>query len=269
MSDFLVCEECNKGDDSIFQEEYKIEEHICVFCRYGEAECLVDGQPTCVPCKMNNKIENKSSAGSINSDRGSYKSSPKKHQNVTINKSVIPKNIADQLKQCIDIYNHKRGDSSVAVEFYKAHKFLQKYISNNHSELVVLYNTKSDGFKGDTFHSRCDDCKNGLIIIISLTLGYEIAGFTWKGIRRGIPQINDLQMGGAIIKNDSFEIIPFKDNLVYSVPEGIKFSSENDLYFNFDAKEKSLCNFDMRLKGNSIWGTYIEKVLVYKLQIAE
>lgn len=268
MSDFLVCEQCSKGDISIFQEEYKIEEHICVFCRHGEAECLVDGLPTCVPCKMNKKIKHKSPAGSIQSDNGSYKSPPKKRQNDP-EKSIIPKNIADRLIECLDIYNHKRGDSSVAVEFYKAHKFLQKYVSNNHSELVILYNTKSDGFKGNIFHARCDDCKNGLIIIVSLTLGYEIAAFTWKGIRRGMPQGNDSQMGGAIIRNGTFELIPLKDNIIYSMPEGIRFSSENDLYLNFDVKEKSLCNFDERLKGNATWTTYIEKISVYKLQFAE
>ncbi|OMJ92650.1 hypothetical protein SteCoe_4523 [Stentor coeruleus] len=268
MSDFLVCDECNKGEISIFQEENKIEEYICIFCKHGEAECLVDGQPTCVTCKMNKKNQQKSPSGSIRSNNSSKQSIPKRRQTEAL-KSEVPKNMADQLKQCIDIYNHKRGDSSVSVEFFKAHKFLQKYINHNFNELVVLYTTKNDGFKGSTFHARCDDCKNGLIIIISLTLGYEIGAFTWKGIRKGISQANDSQMGGVFIKPDLFELVPFKDNSVFSLQEGIRFSSDNDLYLNFDVKEKSICNFDPRLKGNAMWTTYIENISIYKLQILE
>ncbi|OMJ83877.1 hypothetical protein SteCoe_15104 [Stentor coeruleus] len=269
MNDFLVCDECNKGEINFLQEENKIEEYICIFCKHGEAECLVDGQPTCVTCKMNKKNQHKSPAGSIRSNNSSSKQSvPKKRQPETP-KSGVPKNMADQLKQCIDICNHKRGDSSVSVEFFKAHKFLQKYTNHNFNELVLLYKTINDGFKASTFHTRCDDCKNGLVIIVSLSLGYEIGAFTWKGIRKGIPQANDPQMGGAFIRADSFEFVPFKDNIVFSLQEGIRFGSDNDLYLNFDAKEKSICNFDPRLKGNTMWTTYIENVSVYKLQVLE
>ena len=76
-------------------------------------------------------------------------------------------------------------------------------------------------------------------------------------------------MGGAIIRNNSFEFVAFKDSFVYSLPEGIRFSSQSDLYLNFDDKSKSICNFDPRLKGNAHWHSEIEEISVYKLQIVE
>jgi hypothetical protein len=270
MSDFLICDECDKGDYKIYHEENKVEEYICSYCVESEAECLVDGQPACVGCKMNKKTQNKSPADSIRSDQGSYKGNTSRisieHSNL---KPTATKNISDQLKKNLEMHIHKRGDSTVPVEYYKAHKFLQKYITNNFNELLCIYNTTNDGFNPSSFHSKCDDCKNGIIIIISLSLEYEIAAFSWKGIRRGIIQASDNQMGGALIRQNSFEFVPFKDNIVYNLPEGIRFSSDNDLYLNFNEKEKSICNFDPRSKVNQLWTSNILEISVYRLQIAE
>jgi hypothetical protein len=268
MTDFLICDECDKGDLRVFPEETKVEEYICQLCKYGEAECLVDGLPACVGCKMNKRNQNKSPAGSIRSDNGSTNALKRRLLEPPL-KTLASKNIADQLKKSLEIHVHKRGDSSVAVEFYKAHKFLQKYTAGNLQELVCLYSSKNEGFASNQFHKKCDDSKSGLIVIIKLTLGYEIAAFSWKGIRKGMTQANDPQMGGGFIRSNTFDLVPFKDNVIYSLPEGIRFSSDNDLYLNFDDKERSLCNFDPRLKGNQLWTSYIEEVSAYRLQIAE
>lgn len=268
MSEFLVCNECSKGEMTLFPEENKEEEYICVFCNHGEAEYLIDGQPGCIECKHNKKNKLRSPASSLRSSIDNNQTSPTKFPTVH-EKPGVPKNMAEQLKLCMEICNHKTGDSSVSVEMYKAHKFLQKYIAKSDNELISLYNSKNDMWSARNFHSRCDDCKNGLIIIISLNLGYEIAAFTWKGIRKNISKTNDSQMGGAFINNNSFELVPFNDNTVFSLAEGIRFGADNSLYLNFDVKGKSLCNFDPRLKDNSLWSSYIIEITVYKLQIAE
>ncbi|OMJ89483.1 hypothetical protein SteCoe_8386 [Stentor coeruleus] len=268
MNEFLVCNECSKGEMTLFQEENKEEEYICVFCNHGEAEYLIDGQPGCIECKHNKKNKHRSSASSLRSEKDIIQTSPTKLTAVH-EKSGVPNNIAEQLKLCMEICNHRPGDSTVSVEMYKAHKFLQKYISKSQNELIALYNTKNDGFSAMAFHSRCDDCKNGLIIILSLNLGYEIAAFTWKGIRKNISKTNDSQMGGAFINSNSFELVPFNDSTVFSLAEGIRFGADNSLYLNFDVKEKSLCNFDPRLKDNLLWTSYIVEITIYKLQIAE
>ena len=217
---------------------------------------------------MNRKTQNKSPAGSIRSDHDSFKGTAQR-SSIEPPKPASSKNIAIQLKKSLEMHVHKRGDSAVSVEFFKAHKFLQKYITNNFNEISCIFNTTNDGFNSAAFHSKCDDCKNGIIVIISLTLDYEIAAFSWKGIRKGISQFNDSQMGGAIIKNNSFEFVAFKDNIVYSLQEGIRFSSENDLYLNFDDKDKSICNFDQKLKRNQLWTSFIQEISVYRLQITE
>ena len=46
---------------------------------------------------------------------------------------------------------------------------------------------------------------------MQLSLGYEIAGFSWKGIRRGCPESCDVQVGGAIIRNGEFSFMQFQD----------------------------------------------------------
>ena len=177
MGEFLVCDECDKGDYKIYHEDDKVEEYLCVYCKYeSEAECLVDGQPACVTCKMNKKSQNKSPAGSIRSNPDSHKvAKPKTFLEPT--KPEPTKNIVNQLKKGMDVYSHKRGDSTVSVEYYKAHKFLQKYITHNFHELVCLYNSKNDQLTSTAFHNKCDDCKLGIIIIIMLD-GYEIAAFS-------------------------------------------------------------------------------------------
>lgn len=268
MSDFLICEECDNGTYNVNSEENKVEEYLCVFCKFdSEAECLVDGQPSCVNCKMNRKSQHKSPCGSIRSDSGSVKGVKAIAARDSL--KVPGKSIVGSLIRGMEMHGHKRGDSSVSVECFKAHKFLQKYTTNNLNELVCLYNSVTDGISASAFHAKCDDCKHGIIVIIKLTLGYEIAGFSWKGIRKGISQVNDSQMGGVVIKNNSFEFSQFQDKMIYSLPEGIRFSTENDLYLNFDDMAKSLCGFDPRLKSNQLWTTYIEKITAYKLHIVE
>ncbi|OMJ89256.1 hypothetical protein SteCoe_8644 [Stentor coeruleus] len=269
MGESPVCEECYIGDitKGKLSEDGKAEEYTCLFCNNGEAECLYQGKPSCISCKSNKKNKDKSPATSIRSDSGSRKGNFNTVKDFS--RPVPPQSIAEQFKKIIEINTHRRGDSSVSVQFYKAHKFLQKYTSNCFNEILCLYNSKRDGMKSTTFHEKCDECKYGIIMILRLCTGYEIAGFTWKGIKKGNFQINDSQMGGAFIRDTKFELVPFKDNIVYSLPEGIRFSSENDLYVNFDDISKCLCTFDSRLKGNQIWSSYIEEISVYKLQIAE
>ena len=266
MGDYFICEECDNGTYNLQTEEIKQEELTCVFCS-SDAEILFEGQPSCVNCKMNRRAHHKSPAGSFRSD---HESTPTLKR-PTVRDILKPPSmtIANTLMRGMEIHGHKRGDSTVPVEHFRAHKFLQKYITGSLAELACLYSTRSDGMSGAVFHEKCDDCKHGLIVIVSLSLGYQIAAFTWKGIRKGISQANDSQMGGAIIKNNHFEFVSFKDKLVYSVPEGIRFSTENDLYLNFDDKDKSLCGFDQRLQGTQMWTTYIDEISVFKLLIAD
>ena len=266
MSDCFICEECDNGTYNLQTDETKAEELTCSFCS-SEADCLLEGKAACVNCKMNRRARHKSPAGSFLSDHDSHRGVKK---TIVLDTLKPPgSTIASALLKGMEAHGHKRGDSSVPVEHFRAHKFLQKYIVGDFAELVCLYNTKSHGMNAAAFHGKCDDCKHGLIVIVKLTLGYQIAAFTWKGIRKGISQANDSQMGGAIIKNNNFEFVSFRDKLVYSVPEGIRFSTENDLYLNFDDKERSLCGFDQRLRGSQQWTTYIDEISVYKLLIAD
>lgn len=276
MSDFFVCPDCGEDEYRVFREEDKVEETICEYCKHAGAECLLEGKPSCASCKMNRKTQIKSPAGSYRSD--SSLSKPTK---------AIANSFAEQLKHGIkskislrEDFNdsevpsspaivHKRGESAVPADLLKGHHFLQKYVSGHVAELVLLYNSQQHGMSSAAFHSKCDDSKNGLIVIVSLTHGMQIAGFTWKGIRKGTGNANDTQLGGAVIKDGSFELFKFKNNIVFNVAEGIKFSSESDLYINFDDKSKCLCNFVAQFRGNSSWTEDIEDIKAYRLLAAE
>ena len=276
MSEFFVCPDCGEDEYRILREEDKVEETICEYCKHAGAECLVDGRPSCVSCKMNRKTQVKSPAGSFRSDNS--RSKPTK---------VIASSFAEQLKHgiksripnrkdsaeyetpSIPAIVHKRGESGIPADLLKGHSFLQRYVNGNGAELVMLYNSKVDGMSSVAFHGKCDDSKNGLIIIVALTQGVQIAAFSWKGIRRGIGNSNDSQLGGAIIRGNTFELSKFKNNIIYYVAEGIKFSSESDLYLNFDDKDKCICNFIDQFRGNNAWTENIEEIKAYRLLVAE
>ncbi|CAG9317016.1 unnamed protein product [Blepharisma stoltei] len=288
MGDLLICKECDKGNLPLYAHEEKTEEYMCVYCQYEmEAECLVDGQPCCVECKMNRKSQMKSPAGSIRSEKfetgstrmggpgstfGGDRSTARTVTNIEDAPKSTPRGtpgFIDNVGKSLDKLIHRRADSNLSAEHFKAHRFLQKYIAHNFNELTCLYDSRNDGRSSVAFHRKCDDSKGGIIMIITLSLGYEIAAWSWKGIRKGCTQNSDVQMGGAIIQNNSFDFCSFADQVIINEPEGIRFSSESDLYMNFDYLERSVCNFDKRLKGNARWTTYIEEISVYKLQIIE
>ena len=273
-NNFFICHECGGDDHLVFREEDKEEELICEYCKGVSAECLVDGRPCCQSCKLNRKSQAKSPAGSIRSD-GKAK---------TVAVAVIAGSFADQLKHgikgklmraenssndpdapSVPAIVHKRGESAVTADLLKGHNFLQKYVNGVFSELVLLYSSKNDGFSSEVFHKKCEDSKNGLIIIVSLIHGLQVAAFSWKGIRKGMPQCNDSQLGGAVIRGNSFEMTKFRSSTIFNLKEGIKFSNENDLYINFDEKEKSICNFAEQLRGSSSWTNEIDEIKAYRL----
>jgi hypothetical protein len=270
---FFVCPECGVDDHSLFEED-KIEETICDYCKDAPAECLIDGRPCCQSCKLNSRSKAKSPAGSIRSDG--------KAKQV----SVIAGSFADQLKHGIksklkatDSHDtetpsvpaivHKRGESAVTADLLKGHSFLQKYVNGLFSELVLLYSSKNEGISISAFKNKCEDSKNGLIVIVSLRQGLQVAAFSWKGIRKGMANINDSQLGGAIIRGNSFDMFKFRSNTIFNLPEGIKFSNENDLYINFMELEKSICNFAEQLRGNANWTNDIDEIKAYRLLEAE
>lgn len=198
MGDLLICKECDKGNLPLYAHEEKTEEYRCVYCQYEmEAECLVDGQPACVECKMNRKSQIKSPAGSIRSERlesgsvrmGGSNSNLDRASNIDRGSNRggedppirTPRGTAgfiNNVEKSLEKLVHRRVDSSVSPEYYKAHRFLQKYITNNFNELTCLYDWKNDEKTSAAFHRKCDDSKGGIILIISLSLGYEIAAFS-------------------------------------------------------------------------------------------
>lgn len=286
MIDRLICERCDERKLPIYPEEHKEEETHCSYCPHNSrmfAECLVKGKPSCANCKINQKSQTKSPASSLRSgaiefpgtnrfnqvsDKRSMQSGGSYDEFNTPLKS--PSSISAMQEITTKIEKsfqsiHSRRSSQVQTEFLKANNFLTKYVSGSFHELTVLYDSQRDAYSSNTFHAKCDDSKGGIIIVISLGGGYEIAAFSWKGIRKGCPENSDVQIGGAIIKNNDFEFHNFQDQFVINEPEGVRFSRKSDLYLNFDNISASICNFDKKLANNPNWTNWIQEISVYKL----
>lgn len=77
--------------------------------------------------------------------------------------------------------------------------------------MAPLYDSRKDGISAAAFHKHCDDSKGGIILIIMLKQGYSIVGFSWKGIRKGIRESSDVQVGGAIIRGKEIEFVNMRD----------------------------------------------------------
>ena len=285
MVERLICEGCDTGRLLIRPDEAKEEENYCAYCPADgtRAECLFQGKPACVNCKINKKSQTKSPAGSIRSERVeppqtnwlAQLKNKKDSRTGSADGSLSPGRSrtsgaqlhATMITAALDRALHSRNSSQVSSEFLKANAFLLKYVGKQKQELVPLYDSIQDGLSAHAFHSKCDDSKDGIIVILSLAPGYEVAGFSWKGIRKGCPENSDVQAGGAIIRHSHFEFVVFSDNFVINEPEGIRFSRKSDLYVNFDQLTSSVCNFDKKLANNPLWTDWISSIKVYKLQV--
>lgn len=271
--DYLICADCDDGKLPRFADEEKYEETMCAYCQFEmEAECLVDGRPACIDCKMNKKSQMKSPAGSVRSDNKStisgISSTRHERRDSKVSNYRYPLTTTHEFAQKVErvLAPYKRGDSNVPPESVKANIFLQKYTSDRFQDLVHLYNTHNDGYSGSSFHGKVDN-KGGIIIIILLASGYEIGAYSWKGIKKGKHEENDVQSGGVIIKNGAYEFVSFPDQYVINEPEGVRFSRSSSLYLNFDDLEESVCNFDKNLAGNEAWTRLIREISVYRLQL--
>ena len=260
MAERLICERCHSGKFPLHPDEVKEEEDYCVFCGNGEtrAECLFQGQPACINCKMSNKRHTKSPAGSIHSQ---YMLLPPGRLDERSQDGSVRSFATSQSS----VFTESRSRNPVSTEFLKANAFLQKYVGSERESLVPLYDSQTDGLSAATFHAKCDDCKHGIIVVVSLTNDYEVAGFSWKGIRRGTAECCDVQAGGAIIAQGEVKFVVFRDKYVINEREGIRFSRKSDLYLNFDHLASSQCNFDQTLAQTPGWTDWISAVRVYKL----
>ena len=282
----LICEYCDERKLPTFSEDFKREEMLCVYCPKNEemeASCLFKGKPCCTNCKTCHKSLTKSPKGSIRSERLDVPQrgfAPERRATLTRNSFedtnspfISPNSMtgaheyAYKIEQTLSRALHSRTSSQVNTEFLKAHTFLTKYVNNCFNEITPLYDSHVDGYNSITFHQKCDDSKGGMIIIISFGALYEIAAFTWKGIRKGCVESTDVQVGGAIIKDNEFEFVNFYDQFVINEPEGIRFSRKSDLYINFDDISRSVCNFDKKLANSPNWASTIQEISVYKLQV--
>ena len=253
MENRHVCKHCEDSQIFICYDEHKEEELSCSFCPQP-SECLYKGKSCCVSCRGHQLTQSRSRQGSIRSDKLN-----------TLNR-ITPSSDNDSMISHSSIYHSptNKAEKQVSTEFVKAHNFLQKYLRN--SDMVSLYDSRKDGYSSRAFHSKCEDSKGGLIILIVLKIGYAVAGFTWKGIRRSCKESLDVQAGGAIIKENAIDFVSFSDQVVFNENEGIRFSRASDLYINFDDLESSICKFDRKLAHKDGWTSWIKCILAYKLQ---
>ena len=283
MAARLICEHCDNRTLSQHKEENKTGELACLYCPVEEMPAigLFQGKPCCINCKINQRSQTISPSGSIRSERVDL---------VSVKTSIqIEKKAAYVGRSCEDLagafrshnpiagakpvsnstlkYHDQGSFSQVNTEFLKANAFLLRYVSKSCTLPAPLYDSSVDGFSARVFHSKCDESKAGIIIIVSLGSGYEIAAFSWKGNRKWCVENSDVQLGGAKITDGQFEFVSFQDQFIINEAEGIRFSRMSDLYLNLDNIHMSVCNFDRKLASNPRWTSWIHDITVYKLQI--
>ena len=164
--------------------------------------------------------------------------------------------------------SYGRGESSpyegpVPLEQFKAKRFLNNYLGGRTETNDILYNTMNDGQTAAAFHSKLDN-RGGFMIIIDLIVGFKIGAYTVKGLRTNQREMVDTQSGGVIIREGTYDLIPWSDGMILYEKEGIRFNRSSSLYLNFDDLRRSQCSYlpDPDLKQ---WTSKIEEITVYRL----
>lgn len=261
MSEFLICEDCNSHNLPPMPEEDKTEEYLCFYCHFEvEAECLVDGKPSCIECKTNRLNQVKSPGSSVRSERIDPPSRPIiNFPPTTTSKRTATLDLnlrRPSTTRAADSASHTRSSSNVPMEQLKAHKFLMRYVGHDFRQITCLYDSDRDGISSAIFHSRVDN-KGGFIIVIRVDDDTELAGYTWKGVRPNVNELHDLQSGGAVISQQDFKLISLSDTYVINTPTGFQLTRVGDLVVNLDNWRESRCSFHE-------WPSNCE-VAVYKL----
>jgi len=300
MTDTLICEECNTGNLPTVPEEGKVEEEVCGYCNEAPAEALVDGRPSCVGCKTNRKNRSpvpsllseqrnfEGSQGSRGDDDSINKTPPEIRAKERAPRTLVPSMQLDTLEKSagkppkpsgfdeasrtpLSARSYSRNDTSplsfpegpVPLEQFKAKRFLNNYLSGRIEASDILYNTMNDGQTATAFHAKLDN-RGGFMVIIDLILGFKIGAYTVKGLRTNTREVPDSQSGGVVLRDGSFDLVPWQDGVVLYEKEGIRFNRSSALYLNFDDLKRSQCSYlpDPDLK---LWTSKIEEITVYRL----
>eukprot|EP00359_Climacostomum_virens_P001010 CAMPEP_0204897790 /NCGR_PEP_ID=MMETSP1397-20131031/929_1 /ASSEMBLY_ACC=CAM_ASM_000891 /TAXON_ID=49980 /ORGANISM="Climacostomum Climacostomum virens, Strain Stock W-24" /LENGTH=223 /DNA_ID=CAMNT_0052065567 /DNA_START=101 /DNA_END=769 /DNA_ORIENTATION=+ len=219
-------------------EDDKTEEYLCFYCHFEvEAECLVDGKPSCIECKTNKLNQVRSPGSSVRSERidpplmlvTQPSSTTSKRKNATSDWNMH----RPTTSRAGDSATHTRSSSNVPMEQLKAHKFLMRYVNHDFRQITCLYDSDRDGVSSSIFHSRVDN-KGGFIMVIKFDDAIEIAGYTWKGVRPNVNELHDLQSGGAVVNHFDFKLVSLADTYVINTPTGFQLTRSGDLVINLD-----------------------------------